>query len=200
MMNMRSIKVRQMSYLPLAALILSGSSLMAAPSAPSVGLSAAQSETAAASAQASHLLEEIRLIAHDLRRDAATLESFKRSLLGWESHSHQLALAKEHINSIGARLEKLKAIRNTAEPWQQKAVDSIVPVAVQLALRTEEAISHVNNNSRQLFDPAYTNNLSAIAENADQIRQSAGLFLDLGSAENKLDRLQNRVAATESSS
>ena len=106
------------------------------------------------------------MIAHELRRDAATLESFKRNRLGGESHAHQLALAKQHINSIVVRLEKLKAIRNTAEPWQQQAIDAMIPAAVQLASRTEEAISHVNNNSRQLFDPAYTDNLNAIADNA----------------------------------
>ena len=197
---MRSAKFRSMLCMPVAALILSGSPLVAAPSVSAVGPPVGQSETARASAQASHLLEEIQLIAHELRRDAATLESFRYSGLGWDSHARQLALAREHINNIGARLEKLRALRNSAEPWQQNAIDAMTPVALQLAARTENAIAHLNNSPHQLLDPAYTSHLSAIADHAGRIKDSAGLFLELGNTEERLNTLRDRVAAAESRS
>jgi hypothetical protein len=195
---MRSIHVRKMSYLPVAALILSGSSLFAAPSASAVGPPVIHSETATSAAQASQLLKEIRSIANELRRDAATLESYKRGNLNWESHAHQLTLAKQHINAIGGRLEELRAIRNTAEPWQQQAIDVMVPVAVQLASRTEDAINYLNDNRRHLFAPVYTDHLGTIVENADQMKESVDVFLEMASTQDKLDRLHERAAATES--
>jgi hypothetical protein len=196
-MNMRLLD-KKMAYLPVAALILSGSSLFAAPSVSAVGPPGVQSETARDSARASQLLEEVRSIASDLSRDAATLESYKLKRLSWESHAYQLTLAKQHINAIGDRVEDLKAIRSTAAPWQQQAIDAVVPVAVQLAARTQDAINHLNENQLHLFAPAYTDHLSAIAANADKMKQSVDVFLDLASAQDKLDNLQERVAASES--
>jgi hypothetical protein len=194
---MRSLN-RKMSYLPVAALILSGSALFAGPSVSALGPPVVQSENAQGSAQASQLLQEIQLIAQDLKRDAATLESYRLGQLSWQSHAHQLTLAKQHINGIGVRLENLKAIRDTAEPWQRQAIDAIVPVAVQLASRTESAINHLNENRRHLFAPVYTDHVSAIAASADQMKQSVDVFLELASTQDKLDRLHERVAAIES--
>ncbi|HMJ62809.1 MAG TPA: hypothetical protein VK493_13645, partial [Bryobacteraceae bacterium] len=119
-----------MSYLPMAATILFGSPLFAA------------SPSSQTSAEASRLLTEVRSIAQTLNRDAATLESYRRGGITWQSHAHRLALAKQHINSIGERLESLEAMRGSTAPWQQEAVDLIVPVAEQLASRTQAAIHH----------------------------------------------------------
>jgi hypothetical protein len=195
---MRSIYVRNMSYLPIAALILSGSSLFAAPSKSAVGPPVVQSETAQSSTEASQLLEEIQSIAHELNRDAARLESYRLGGLSWQSHAYQLTLARQHINAIGSRLEKFQVIRGTAAPWQQQAIDSIVPVAVQLASRTEHAIAHLNENRGYLFAPVYIAHLSAIARNADQVKQSVDVFLELDSTQDRLNTLREKVAATES--
>lgn len=188
----------KMAYLPVAALIVSGSSLFAGPSVSAVGPPAVESKITQDSAQASQLLEEVRSIANSLSRDAATLESFTLSGLTWQSHADQLMLAKQHINAIGTRLGNLQAIRGTAAPWQQQAIDAIVPVALQLASRTEAAINHLNDNPQHLFVPEYTSHLTAIASNADQMKQSVDVFLDLASRQNKLDNLRERVADVES--
>jgi hypothetical protein len=187
-----------MSYLPLAGLILSGSTLVAAPSVSASGSTVVQSQHAQESAQAWELLKEVQSIARDLRRDAATLESYKLRGLSWQSHAYQLTLTKQHINAIGSRVEELQTIRSTSAPWQQRAIDTIVPLAVQLASRTEDAISHLNENRHELFAPTYTNHLSAIATSAAQIKKSVDVFLDLASTQDKLDYLHERVAAIES--
>src|SRR5436305_6638295 len=119
---MRSFK---MSYLPVAALILSGSALFASTPGSAVGPPIVQSEITESSPQALQLLGEIKSIAYDLSRDAATLESYKHGRLSWQSHAYQLTRAKDHVNAIGERLEKLQAIRNTAAPWQRQAIDAM---------------------------------------------------------------------------
>jgi len=196
---MHSIHVRKLSYLPVAALILSGSLLLAAPSASAVGPPIVQSEISSpSSAEASQLLKEVRAIAYDLRRDAATLESYTFSRLDWRTHADQLSLAKQHINAIGDRLESLEAIRSTVAPWQQQAIESIIPVAAQLAARTEAAINHLNGNRGHLFAPEYTDHLSTIAEHSDQLTRSVNVLLELASTQEKLDSLRDKVAAMES--
>jgi hypothetical protein len=196
---MHSINVRKFSYLPVAALILSGSSLLAGPPASAVGPPVVQSENSSPSAaETSRLLKEVRSIAGDLGRDAATLESYTFSRLNWRTHAYQLSLAKEHINAIGDRIKSLQAIRSTAAPWQQQAIGSIVPVAAELAARTEAAINHLNENRGHLFAPEYTDHLSTIAEHSDQLNQSVSDFLELASTQDKLDRLRERVAVLES--
>jgi hypothetical protein len=174
----RKMNMKAMSYLSVAALIVSGSPLFAASSA---------SQTPA---DASRLLKEVRSIAHTLNRDAATLESYRLRGLSWHGHAYRLTLARQHINSIGDRLESLQAMRGSAAPWQREAIDSIVPVAAQLASRTEAAISHLNENPGQLYVPVYTGHLSAIAGHADRMKQSVDVFLDLASAQDRLDGLR----------
>jgi hypothetical protein len=196
---MRSINVRKLSYLPIAALIFSGSSLLAGPPASAVGPPVVQSETSSASAaEASQLLKEVRTIAYNLERDAATLETYTFSRFDWRTHADQLRLAKQHINAIGDRLQSLQAIRSTAAPWQQQAIESIVPVAAQLAARTEAAINHLNENRGYLFAPEYTDHLSTIADHSDQLKESVNVFLGLASTQEKLDSLREKAAALES--
>lgn len=196
---MRSINVRKLSYLPMAALILSGSSLLAGSPRSAVGPPAVQSETSSSSsAEASRLLKEVRTIAYSLERDAATLESYTFGRLHWQTHADQLRLAREHINAIGDRLKSLQAIRSTAAPWQQQAIRSIVPVATQLAARTEAAINHLNENRGHLFAPEYTGHLRAIADHSDQLKESVNVFLEMASTQEKLDSLREKTAALES--
>jgi hypothetical protein len=196
---MPSINIRKLSYLPAAALILSGSSLLAGPPVSGVSPPAVQSETSSQSSEeASRLLEEVRAIAYDLERDAATLKSYTFSRLHWQTHADQLRLAKEHINALGDRLERLQAIRGTAASWQQEAIESIVPVTAQLAARTEDAISHLNENRNHLFAPEYTDHLSTIADHSDQLKQSVNIFLELANTQEKLDSLREKAAALES--
>jgi hypothetical protein len=175
--------MRKTSYLAAAASILFGSSLFAA------------SPGSQSSREASRLLTEVRSIAHALNRDAATLESYRLAGLTWHSHADRLTLARQHINSIGDRLEGLAGMRDSAAPWQQEAIDSITPVAAQLASRTEAAINHLNENPRQLYAPVYTGHLGAIAEHADRMQESVDVFLDLANTQGKLDRLRGQATA-----
>ena len=171
--------MKRMTYLAVAAALAAGTPLLAAST------SASQN-----SADATRVLREVRLLTQDLNRDAATLETYRLNRMSWQAHAHRLALAKEHINSIGERLANLDAMRGSAEPWQREAIDSITPVAGQLAARTEAAIEYLNENQGRLFVPDYTEHLSAIAEHADQMQESISAHLDLASAQKRMDKLR----------
>jgi hypothetical protein len=104
-----------------------------------------------------------------------------------------LTLVKDHINAIGLRLEILQAIRNQAAPWQQQAIDSVVPVAVNLAAHTEAAILHLNGSGNVLWHPDYTDHLRAIADRSGRVKDTIDLHLEMASTTDKLERLRDRV-------
>ena len=143
--------------------------------------------------EASDLLKEVQVLSGRLRMDADRLESFTRSNLSWQSHGGQLTLVKEHINQMGGHLERLQEIRHVTSPWQQQAIDRIIPVAVEVASRTQAAIEHLNENQSYLFAPTYTDHLSTIAEQAGTLNDSANSFAEYGKAQENLDQLRDKL-------
>ena len=148
--------------------------------------------------EASQLLKEIQYTAAKLKDHAQTLKSYPRSGISRTSHASQLTAAKENINAIGDRLERLQTIRHTALPWQQQAIDSIVPVAANLATHVGAAIHHLNQNPSHLWAPTYREHLKTMADRADQMKQSVDLHLDLAAAQERLEELRDKVAGIDS--
>ena len=189
--------IRNVSRTAIAALLLTGSVFAAAPASQS---SAITIEAPAWDFQkeASDALREVQVLSGKLRLNAEKLESFPRSKLSWESHANQLNLVRGHINQIGERLERLQEIRHATSPWQQQAIDRIVPVAVELATGTEAAIGHLNEDKGHLFAPAYSGHLSAISDRADEMKESVNTFLEFAETEQKLEGLQTKIRDLQS--
>jgi hypothetical protein len=182
---------RKMSYVALSALMVSGSVAFAKTSGvspPAIGSRLTEPAT-----EASQLLKEIQLISHDLNRDAATLESYTWNKMNWRSHASQLTQAKEHINAIGDRLERLQAIRHSVTPWQQQAIDSIQRPAMEVAVRTESAIRHLNESRDQLLASSYADHLTTIADQSNKLKQSVNVHLDLARTEEKANELREQI-------
>jgi hypothetical protein len=188
---MQTRRLLKVISLPIA-IIMAAGSLTAAPTVQSAGADWNFP------GEASELLREIQSTANRLTRDAATLESYGRAGVNWESHSSQLAVAREHINAIGERVQRLRAIHRVAAPWQQQAIDSIVPVAINLASRTEAAILYLEENRDHLWAPVYTGHLKRISDHADQMKESVDLHLELASTQEKLVELRGKLAAMPS--
>jgi hypothetical protein len=195
-MNMKVL--RRITYLPLAAMLVAGTLFASPPpKQPTTVIAGAAGWTI--QNEASELLREIRSLTVKLDRDAGTLESLARgNQVSWQSHANYLNLAKEHINSMGELLGQLRDIRHGASPWQQRAIERIYPVALELANRTEAAIGHLNENKSRLFDPDYQNHLATIAERAEEMKTSVADFLELGETQEKLGELQEKLERTAS--
>src|SRR5258705_10553467 len=116
--------------------------------------------------EVTQLLEDIKVQAADLQRDSDELESFSRSNVSWESHAAELEAIKERINKIGQTIQKLQNMRSSASPWQQEAIDRIIPVAQKLPSNTTAAIEHLNQSPKHLQYPKYKHYLTSNAEAA----------------------------------
>lgn len=185
--------VRNLVGATMGALLLAGS-LMASPAAAgSVDAVAVNTSTWDFQKEASNLLGEVRTLSGELRNDADRLESFRLSNLSWQTHGDQLTRVKEHINAMGDRLERLQEIRHVTAPWQQQAINQIVPVAVEIASRTQAAFEHLNENQSYLFAPTYTDHLTTIAEQARTLNDSASGFVEYGDTQERLDQLQEQL-------
>jgi septal ring factor EnvC (AmiA/AmiB activator) len=153
-------------------------------------------ETSAAaedSQQVSQLLEDIKTQAADLQRDSEELESFTHSNMSWESHADELSRIRDRINTIGHTIEKLKKMRNNASPWQQEAIDRIIPVAEQVASNTTAAIQDLNKDPLHLQDIQYQEYLKSNSEAASQLAGMVRDFVDYGKAKKTLDILERRL-------
>jgi hypothetical protein len=142
--------------------------------------------------EASNLLKQVRSTAIALTREASVLDSFALNGISRETHATQVTRVKNHINEIGTQLKRLQAIRHVAAPWQQEAIDAIVPAVMKTAAHTEAAIQHLNDR-KPPWDPNYLDHLQAIHDRSDGVRNIVGLHLEMAETADKLDRLQDRA-------
>jgi translation initiation factor 2B subunit (eIF-2B alpha/beta/delta family) len=148
--------------------------------------------------QASEFLNQIRDSAVALSNDSDRLQSLMNSRVTRYSYADSLNRIKHHINQTGEQLAQFEEIRRDAAPWQQEAVDRITPIAQQIAENTEAAIDHLNESPNWLYSPTYTNSLTAIADDAQQMKNNVSDFLALAKAQQKVDDLQVKILSSES--
>lgn len=177
-------------YTALASVLLAGT-LIASP-APISPPTAAEVDVPAWNFQkeASDLLAQVQMFSDKLSIDSDTLASYSRSNLSSESHAFTLNLVRDDINQMGGRLSRLQQIKHVTAPWQQRAIEEVVPIAAQMAAHTQAAIEHLNDNQRYLFAPAYQDHIEAVAEHAATMDTILDKFMDLGQTEQKLQTLQ----------
>jgi hypothetical protein len=168
--------------------LLSISSLLVLLSAQ---MAVAQVNSTAADVTA--LFKEARTTANELNRDAATMESFTRSNVSWQSHSSQIKLIKEHVNKAGAILSQMQAARADAKPWHQDAIDGITPALKQLAANTDSIINHLNENPGWLKDPTYTQYLKSSQQLASDLSAAVGNVVDYDNTKTKMEELQTTL-------
>jgi hypothetical protein len=179
----------------LAVAAASGRSLLAAEPAVPVCTCASAAPDWSFPSEASQLLKEIRSAAHRLTVNTSNLRSFGPGGVSWEGHAGELTRVREHVNGVGERIQRLQAIRHAAAPWQQEAIDSVMPLAVTLASRTEAAIQYLNDNRTYLWSEMYQDHLKTLASKAGQLKNSVALHLELAETQDKLEALRTRAAS-----
>lgn len=144
-----------------------------------------------------HLLTQARSESAQLATEATTMESYSRSVSAWEGHASQLSLIREHINALGNTLQQMSDRRDEASPWQQQAVDRIVPLAKELASSLEATINHLNDNKARLEMPPYRDYLQANAEMATYISDLIRDYVAYGRSKAKYEQLGQRLETSQ---
>lgn len=163
----------------------------------SIGISALlvlpEMQTAAIAADLATLFQEARTTAAQLKADAATMETYTRGNLNWQSHGAQITEIKERINKAGSILSDMQAARADAKPWHQDAIDRITPVLKELASNTEAVINHINANPSQLKMPTYKGYLKDNAELAAELANIVGDTVNADNIRTKIEALQVKL-------
>jgi Na+-transporting methylmalonyl-CoA/oxaloacetate decarboxylase gamma subunit len=143
--------------------------------------------------EVSRLLEDIKNQAADLKRDSDELESFTRSDVSWESHAVELDQIKDRINTIGKTISRLRALENSASPWQREAIERIIPVAEKLASNTTAAIEHLRKDPQKIHESQYQKYVKSNAEAASQLAALIKDFVEYGKTRTTLEAYERRL-------
>lgn len=142
--------------------------------------------------EVSAILKDISVASFAACVHAGRLESYTRQpgLHNWQIHAQELSDIRDLVNSKGKALERLKELRASALPWQQRSIDHIHPILKNLAEETTGAIQHINENRQYLFAPQYRETVGNIYVHADELRDMIALKLDFAEAHAKLVELE----------
>jgi hypothetical protein len=153
----------------------------------------ARAADAVESDKISSILSTAKIQAFQLKEDADLLETYTRSNVGWEAHADAVNTMKENVNKMGKLLEQLQNNRNDAAPWQQTAVDRIIPIAKELAANTTAAIGILNKNPHQITTGPYQEYVEALCDAANNLAATISDFADYGKTKERMNRLANKL-------
>jgi hypothetical protein len=143
--------------------------------------------------EVAQMLLEAKQHAAELATDADELESLTRSNVSWQSHADKLEQIKEHVNAMGQLVPKLVASRDSASPWQQQAIDRMIPLLKELAANTSAAIEHLKQHPERPTSGAYTEYLKENTETAHQLSDMISSFWRYGQTRAKLENLEQKL-------
>ncbi len=155
-------------------------------------LAGAPKEPAPDPEHVSKLLSEAKTMAFQLKEDAATMETFTRSNLSWESHAVTINQIRDHLNELGKRTAKLREVRDIASPWQRTAIDRITPYLDEMGGYTAAIIEHLNGDQKHnLVD--YKDYLEANADYSADLAAMISDFVNYGKTRQKLEQLRTKL-------
>jgi len=143
------------------------------------------------SEQVSKLLSEAKTMSFQLKEDAATMESFSRMNVGWETHAAAINQIKDHVNALGKQAAKLHEAKATASPWQKATIDRINPLLDELVGYTYAVIEHIKDRKHDLAE--YQDYLETNADYASDLAALIGNSVDYGKAKQRMERLAAKL-------
>ncbi|HTF65399.1 MAG TPA: hypothetical protein VK638_22215 [Edaphobacter sp.] len=147
------------------------------------------------SAEVAAQLDAAKVQASDLARDADEMTALLRNDSSWQSHADTLNRIAKHVNNMGKILEQLQSERDQASPWQQQAIDRMVPLLKEIANNTTAAIEHLNKNQLRPVSGDYKNYLQQNADTSHELADMISAFEKYGRTRAKLEELQDKIEA-----
>jgi hypothetical protein len=125
--------------------------------------------------------------------DAATLESFARSKLSWQSHSVQLAEIADHINALGKVNKQLNDLSSQGSPWQQKAIRQIDSLLRDTATQLTATINHLKDHPSRIHLQPYVDYVHGSYERANTTAHMIRDFVEYDKATSKAEALEQKL-------
>jgi DNA mismatch repair ATPase MutS len=148
------------------------------------------------SAQVAAQLDSAKQQASELARDADEMTGLIHNDVSWQSHADVLNRIRDHVNNMGRIVEKLESERDEASPWQQQAIDRMVPLLKEIASSTTAAIEHLNQNHVRPVSEDYNDYLQKNADTAHELADMISSFEEYDRTRTKLEKLQDKIEVT----
>ena len=105
-------------------------------------------------------------------------------------HLDKLTALKGEVNRMSQEISNLRAQRESLAPWEQHAVDEVLPLLQATAANTESAIEYFNENRDRLWMETYRDYADRVWQDSDQIAKILKNYL-------KSDRLSEQQVYVE---
>jgi hypothetical protein len=146
-----------------------------------------------ASESVSKTLADAKNEAIQIKDDAQLMETFTYSEVDAKTQGLVINQVRDHVNTLGKHLAKLKAERASAEPWQKTAIDRIGPLMADLSSDTEMVIDQLNGTNGHLNFKDYKELLEAHADESTELATLISDFVDYGRTKERLARLTSKL-------
>ena len=101
--------------------------------------------------------------------EADQLRRIANSMFSPDSHLDKLTALKGEVNRMGQEIGTLRAERESLAPWEQQAVDEVLPLLQTTAANTESAIEYFNGNRNRLWTETYRDYADRVWKDSDQM-------------------------------
>jgi hypothetical protein len=145
------------------------------------------------SPEVEQLLQETRDKAQVLSQDDDEMLALTRSNVSWESHADMLETIKQDVNDMAKIMQKLQASRSSASPWQQQAIDRMIPLLKDLATNTTAAINHLKEHQDFPTQGHYTDYLKQNYQTAQQLAQMVSDYVEYGESRARMEKLEQKL-------
>lgn len=141
-------------------------------------------------------LEQARVSAAVVADDAGQLRLIANSKASSDSHLAQLTAVKADINRMGQEIGSLEAERESLVPWEQQAIDKVLPLLQATAANTESAIEYFRDNRDRLWTETYRDYTARIGQDSEQMAKTLKNCLKEEKLGDREVRLEERIEAS----
>jgi len=147
-----------------------------------------------AAQEARQTLAELKGLASKAAGDAFQLEIYIRDArLERDSQMFPLVALKTDVNRMGQDVASLESRRDLLEPWEQQAVDKVLPLLRETAANAESATVYFNENGTHLWSPEYRSSLDKAYRDSDQIANTLKNYLKFEKVHQQEEHLEATI-------
>ncbi len=134
--------------------------------------------SAAVAQKARETLKDLRLSASTAAGLAERLQMLAENPeVSSDTHYTSLMDLRHDVNTMGKEVAALEAQRSALEPWEQDAVDKVVPLLKETAQNTQSAILYFNANRAHLWTAAHKDYNENVERDSNEIAKTLETYL-----------------------
>gem|GEM_PF-1389177 len=127
---------------------------------------------------AQQTLKEMKLTAAMAAEKAEQIDFYSvENKASPDAYLTPLNALRDDVNTMGKQIASLEAQRDSLRPWEQKAVDKVLPLMRDAAANAQNTIHYFNENHLHLWSPDYQKLATSVERDSRQIASTINTYL-----------------------